>query len=141
MSFVDWFAFKSKKQREAEQRKFQRFSFPYGDEQKKCIERLLGELMPKEPAKTAMAIYLLGREGYHGSFKMDAEDRAERTEDESMRGALYVLSNQLKGRYRKYLPYYLALILADSRVDEDLQYPDAASLLKEAESLKESLKL
>ena len=82
MSIADWFVFKSKKEREAEQKRYRRFAFPYGDEQRARLEEILGELMPSEPRETALAIYLIGREGYRGSFKMDEEDRAERTEEE-----------------------------------------------------------
>ena len=141
MSLSDMFVWRSKKERERERQKYERFAFPYGESQRREIERLLKELLPKEPGKTAMAVYLLGREGYLGSFKMDDEDRAERTKEESLNGAVYRLSLQLSGRYKAYLPYYLALILADVDIDEKLQYPSAEELRKKAEELKESLGL
>ena len=136
MSIADWFVFKSKKEREAEQKRYRRFAFPYGDEQRARLEEIVGELMPSEPRETAMAIYLIGREGYRGSFKMDEEDRAERTEEEKLAEATAALRNMLRGKLMDLLPLYLAVVIADAGVDERLQYPSIEELRRLAGELE-----
>ena len=46
-----------------------------------------------------------------------------------------ILETQLFGRYKKYIPYYKALVLADMEVDETLNYPTAEELRRRAEEL------
>ncbi len=132
---ADWFSFKSPKQRERERKQFARWAFPYGDAQKEKIMELVKELLPKEDPKAAMAVFLMGRQAYRGSFKDDEEDLAERTEAKKLRALDYQLSEQLFGRYKKYIPYYKALVLADDKVDETLNYPSVEELRRMAEEL------
>ena len=134
---ADWFSFKSPKQREREQKQFARWAFPYGDAQKEKLLELVKELLPKEDPKAAMAVFLMGRQAYRGSFKDDAEDLAERTEERKLRALDYTLKEQLFGRYKKYIPYYKALVLADAKVDETLNYPSVEELRRMAEELSQ----
>ena len=136
-SLMDMFAFKTKKQRERDAKKFDRWAFPYGLPQREKVIELIKELLPKEDPKAALAVYLMGRQAYRGSFKDDAEDLAERTEDRKLRALDYQLSEQLFGRYKKFIPYYKALVLADSKVDETLNYPSVEELRRMAEELAE----
>ncbi len=139
MGVMDWFVIKSREERAADERRYKRFAFPYGEAQRKEIERLISGLMPSEPSDTAMAVYLMGREGYLGSYKMDEEDRAARSEEEKRAGCIRILKRQLQGRHKKLLPYYMALILADADIDEELRYPDEEELRKRAEELGKEL--
>ena len=132
---ADWFSFKSPKQREREQKQFARWAFPYGDAQKEKLIELVKELLPKEDPKAAMAVFLMGRQAYRGSFKDDEEDLAERSEERKLRALDYTLKEQLFGRYKKYIPYYKALVLADDKVDETLNYPSVEELRRMAEEL------
>ena len=134
-SIADWFSFKSAKQRERDARNFNRWAFPYGEPQREKVIAIIKELLPKEDPKAALAVYLMGREAYRGSFKDDAEDLAERAEDRKLRALDYLLSEQLFGRYKKFIPYYKALVLADSKVDETLNYPSVEELRRMAEEL------
>ena len=84
-SWGDMFLFKSRKQRERDAKKFDKWAFPYGEPQREKIAQILKELLPKEEAKAAMAVYLMGREAYRGSFRLDAEDLADRSEKDKMR--------------------------------------------------------
>lgn len=136
-SFMDMFAFKTKKQRERDARNFDRWAFPYGPAQRQIVIDLLKQLLPKEDPKAGLAVYLMGREAYGGSFKDDAEDLAERTEERKLRALDYQLKNQLFGRLKKYIPYYKALVLADSKIDETLNYPTVEELRRMAEELAE----
>lgn len=136
-SLMDMFAFKTPKQRERDAKKFDRWAFPYGEPQRQKVVALLKELLPKEEPKAALAVYLMGREAYRGSFKDDAEDLAERTEERKLRALDYQLKEQLFGRYRKFFPYYKVLVLADAQVDETLNYPSVEELRRRAEELIE----
>ena len=134
-SFADVFSFKTRKQRERDAKNFNRWAFPYGDPQRQKLIEILKELLPKEDPKAALAVYLMGREAYRGSFKDDAEDLAERTESYKLHALDILLKNQLFGRYKKFIPYYKALVLADAQVDETLNYPSVEELRRRAEEL------
>ena len=134
-SLADLFVFKTKKQREREAAKFDRWAFPYGMPQREKVTALLRELLPKEDPKAALAVYLMGRQAYRGSFRDDPEDLAERTEQDKMAALDQILQTQLFGRYKKFIPYYKVLVLADLSVDENLNYPTAEELRRQAEEL------
>ena len=135
MGFGEWFTFKTAKQRAREEKQFARWAFPYGEPQKEKVLELIRQLLPKEDPKAAMAVFLMGREALRGSFKDDPEDLAERTEKNKMAALDHVLQTQLFGRYKKFIPYYKALILADLHVDETLNYPSAEELRRRAEEM------
>ena len=140
VSIMDLIVPKSARQREADFRKYERWAFPYGADQRKIGEQRLRELLPEDDAVTAMAVYLLGREGYRGHYKEDPEDLLERTEEEKLLGGWQMLKNQLPGSRRKRIPRYLALIIADAQVDESLCYPSAEALAQSAQQLEVQLK-
>ena len=134
-SIADWFMFKSAKQRARDERNFARWAFPYGEAQKEKITQLIRELMPKEDPKAALSVFLMGRQAYRGSFRDDPEDLAERTKQDQMDALDAVLANQLFGRYKKFIPYYKVLVLADLEVDENLNYPSAEELRRRVEEM------
>ena len=135
MGVSEWFTFKSVKQRAREEKQFARWAFPYGDAQKAKIDAIVKELLPKEDPKSAMAVFLMGRQAYRGSFKDDPEDLAERTAEDQMAALDQMLAQQLFGRYKKFIPYYKVLVLADLEVDETLNYPSVEELRRRAEAL------
>lgn len=136
-SLMDLFVFKTAKQRERDAKKFDRWAFPYGEPQREKLKEIIKQLLPKEDPKAAMAVYLMGRQAYRGSFKDDAEDLAERTEAQKIKALDYQLSTQLFGRYKKFFPYYKVLVLADAQVDETLNYPSVEELRRRAEEIAE----
>ena len=93
------------------------------------------ELMPKEDPKAALSVFLMGRQAYRGSFRDDPEDLAERTKQDQMDALDAILANQLFGRYKKFIPYYKVLVLADLEVDETLNYPSADELRRRVEEM------
>ena len=134
-SVAEWFTFKSAKQRAREQKQFARWAFPYGDAQREKVFELIRQLLPKEDPKAAMAVFLMGREALRGSFKDDPEDLAERTEQNKMDALDHILATQLFGKYKKFIPYYKVLVLADLKVDETLNYPSVEELRRQAEAM------
>lgn len=137
MGFADWFTIKSPAQRKKEAKMYDRWAFPYGAAQREKLQQILKALMPKEDPLAGMAVFLIGKEGYIGSFKDDAEDLAERTEEKRLAAMHYALTGQLRGKNRQFLPYYKAMILADAKIDENLNYPAIEELQKMAEALKD----
>ena len=134
-TIAEWFTFKTAKQRARDERNYARWAFPYGDAQREKVTTLIVELMPKEDPKAALSIFLMGRQAYRGSFRDDPEDLAERTEQDKMAALDQILQTQLFGRYKKFIPYYKVLVLADLSVDENLNYPTAEELRRQAEEL------
>ena len=134
-SIADWFTFKTAKQRARDERNYARWAFPYGEPQKEKLTQLIRELLPKEDPKAALSVFLMGREAYRGSFRDDPEDLAERTQQNKMKALDATLASQLFGRYKKFIPYYKALILSDLEVDETLNYPSVEELRHRAEEL------
>ena len=134
-NIAEWFTFKSAKQRAREEKQFARWAFPYGEAQKEKVLELIRQLLPKEDPKAAMAVFLMGREALRGSFKDDPEDLAERTEQNKMAALDRTLETQLFGRYKKFIPYYKVLVLADLKVDETLNYPSVEELRRRAEEM------
>ena len=134
-SLADMFTFKTRKQRERDAQKFNRWAFPYGEPQREKLIAIIKELLPKEDPRSAMAVFLMGRQAYRGSFKDDPEDLAERTDADKMAALDKMLAQQLFGRYKKFIPYYKVLVLADLDVDETLNYPSAEELRRRAEAL------
>ena len=132
-SIADWFTFKTAKQRARDERNYARWAFPYGDAQKEKLMQLIRELLPKEDPKAALSVFLMGRQAYRGSFRDDPEDLEERTEEDKMAALDQTLATQLFGRYKRFIPYYKVLVLADLEVDESLNYPSAEELRRRAE--------
>ena len=134
-SIADWFTFKTAKQRERDERNFARWAFPYGDAQREKLLQLIRELMPKEDPTVGLTVFLMGRQAYRGSFRDDPEDLAERTAQDQMDALDAILANQLFGKYKKLIPYYKVLVLADLEVDETLNYPTADELRRRVEEM------
>ena len=134
-SILDFFTVKSAKQRAREQKQFDQWAFPYGDAQKEKIFELVKALLPKEDTKAAVAVFLIGRQAYRGAYNDDPDDLKVRTEAEKQAALDRILRSQLFGRYKKFIPYYKALVIADDQVDETLNYPPVEELRRMAEEL------
>lgn len=132
---TEWFSFKSAKQRERERKQFAQWAFPYGDVQKEKVSQIIRQLLPKEDPKAALAVFLMGRQAYRGAFNADPEDLQDRAEETKLAALDYQLRQQLFGKYKKFIPYYKVLILADAQVDETLNYPSVEELRRRAEEL------
>lgn len=140
MSFLDLFIIKTPQQREADSRRYDRWAFPFGEKQKDCIANLLQQLLPDENTRSAMAVYLIGREGYLGHYQADPKDLEDRSETQKIQEAYHKLKKQLPGPHRKKLSRYMSLILADAQVDDRLIYPSLDELQQTAAQLDVRLK-
>ena len=54
---------------------------------------------------------------------------------DAMANCVKMLEQQLFGRYKKFIPYYKVLVLADLEVDETLNYPSVEELRRRAEAM------
>lgn len=126
MAWWSFFEIKSLKQKKEEQRQYNLWAFPYGQAQQKIVQELVLELMPDEK-KTGLVVYLIGREAYQNA------------QEDHMREACRAMKCHLPGKHGKKVHLFLALILADAAVDENLNYPDAQAIRQEAKRLEELL--
>ena len=126
---------KSKKEREREEREFSHWAFPYGSQQQERLRRLMRELFPREAPELAMMCYLTAREVYldkYGDYEDDPDFDPEAE-------ALRVLAKGSVRPPRGDIPVYVALIVADAQVDENLAYPTREEILAIAKKLQEKL--
>ena len=124
------FLFRSKKQEKREMEKYIAWAFPYGPAQREKIRELLSQIVPKEDASIAMVIFLTGKEAFCDKDGLWEEETRNPLED-----AAKALRSSGMRVPKHHIPLYLALILADSRVDEQLLYPEVKELLAMAERL------
>ena len=133
MSLKEFFAIKTPRQRKEEERIYGLWAFPYGQAQKEKVGELLKALLPKEDKGMALAIYLMGREGYRNDCPL--KEPAEPAED-PLAAAAGALRSALPRNLRNQIPLYLALIEADAKVDANLNYPAAEALEETAAALQ-----
>lgn len=127
-----WFRFKSRRQEQKEQAEYASWAFPHGAAQQAAVRKLLSQLFPKEPDSVAMVNYLTGREAFLNRY--DDYDEGY----DPLQVTLHTLRH-CSTVPRRDIPFYMALIAADSRVDETLNYPDAEELRAAAQDLIEMI--
>ena len=125
MGLAEFFTIKSLREKKREQEAYNRWAFPYGQVQQEAVRALILELMPDEKS-TGLAIYLIGREAYQSV-----------EEDDPMVEAYSAMRSMLTGKHSGKIYLFLALILADAQIDENLAYPDAETIRKMAKELEE----
>lgn len=123
-----WLRFKSRRQEAKEQAEYAAWAFPYGSAQQEKIRALLAQLFPREPISVAMVNYLTGREAFLNRYDDYDEgyDPLEAAMDELYHCATVP---------RRDITLYIALIAADSRAGESLEYPDPEEIRAAAGTL------
>lgn len=127
---IQWLSFKTREQKQADLDAYTQWAFKYGQPQKKMIEQILGRLFPKETPSIAMMTYLLGRDAYYGRY--DTRKPSDRNPLKDMYDTLSKKRYQVP---KKDIPLYMALIVADERVTDTLDYPPDDVLRVVAERL------
>ena len=131
------FQFKSKKQREKEEREYALWAFPYGDLQKENLAALIQELIPKISVPLGLASFLTCKELFENTLE-DSQSR-----DDAIDKMLNVIKSYSQLINKAEMPMYLALVLADAEVDEDCRYPapdEMRASIQELEDLIEKPK-
>jgi len=131
------FQFKSKKQREKEEREYAAWAFPYGDLQRDNLTALASELMPKVSISLCLASFLTCKELYESTLE-DSESK-----DKAVDNMINVMRSYGQLIKKDELPIYLALVLADADIDEKCEYPSAdeiRALTQELTDMRKSKK-
>ncbi|NMA25071.1 MAG: hypothetical protein GX936_05320 [Clostridiales bacterium] len=124
----NFFIWKSKAQIQKEQEEYEKWAFPYGQPQREKLVKLMLEIFPKENEATVLIPFLTCKELFCNLAKTpDLVDAA---------------INKLLTDIKKYkriirkqdMPTYVALVVADSKVDERLEYPTAQEIKDMAEA-------
>lgn len=122
-----FYIWKSKAQQKQEQEDYEKWAFPYGAAQREKLVALLLKVFPKESEATTLIPFLTCKELYGKLAKTpDLVDFA---------------INKLLTDIKKYkriirkneMPLYVALVVADSRIDEKLEYPTTEQIKEMAQ--------
>lgn len=117
-NFLSW---KSKAQQQKEEEDYAHWAFPYGQPQREKLVKLMLELFPKENETTTLIPFLTCKELYLKLCKTpDLCDYAVGKVMEMKKYKRIIKKNDLAT--------YLALVVADSRLDEKLEYPSAEEI-------------
>ena len=111
------FQFKSKKQREKEEREYAAWAFPYGDTQRDRLTELYHALNPKESVQLGLASFLTCKELYESTLE-DSE-----TPEEATNKMINIIGSYGNLINRQEMPMLLALVLVDADIDEKCEYP------------------
>ena len=139
MGLAEWFTIKSPKERQREQQRYERWAFPYGQPQRQALMAVLQELIPEEDVTTAMAVFLMGREGWRGAPQEEPEELENLTWEQKITRTYWKIHSQLPGRRKKLMSRYIALIEAEETLDQTLNYPTPESLRTRAAELEDIL--
>lgn len=112
-SFLD---FRSSSQKKQDYEEFQRYMFPFGEDQRRCVERALLGVPKVTPANKLMFLFLVAKERY---LELQLEDQDEQT------CRLEALRALQKWRFshKDNLPYLYSLVMLDLRVESLENYP------------------
>ena len=127
--------FKTKAQREEETARYYEWAYPYGPKHKEMINDIIHAVVPDEDDKIAIYNYLVCRQEmapsyYEGPFIFD------RSNSKSVRKKL---KKEYNSKGKKDIHKYIALVEADLKVDENLEFPSVDEILKYAEEIKQIL--
>jgi len=129
------FQFKSRDQREKEEREYAVWAFPYGEIQRENLTALIQELNPKAFMQLYLTSFLTCKELY--------ERTLENTE--SRENAIDKMLNEIRSYNQlikmKEMPMFLALVLADEEIDESCEYPSADEIRASIQELESKRKV
>lgn len=133
---MEWLGMKTPQQRALEAKRYDAWAFPYGQPQKEKVIELLGQLIPEEKSKMALLVFLQGKQGYTGGNAAEGKPARDCSPEKRIYYAQWAMETTLRGKLRRRMPRYLALIIADQKVDKSLQYPSVEELLQQAAELE-----
>jgi hypothetical protein len=125
------FSWKSKATQQKEQKEYAAWAFPYGQKQRDSIEKLLKEIYPKENASIALVSFLTCKELYEAVINKTGPCENN------------VLIDKMLNEHKRYkqiikmkdIPIYIALVIADSNIDDQCEYPAADEIRALAQEL------
>jgi len=127
------FSWKSKAAREKESREYEQWAFPYGAKQREKLTALMSELCPKEPPEFMLMSFLTCKELYGNCLEKTGSSR-------DAIEILVVREKKYKNIIKKTeMTRYIALVLADAKIDENCEYETAQEIqarISELDALK-----
>lgn len=129
MALGDWtiFQWKSKATLAKEQEEYEKWAFPYGQKQRENLVKLMLEIFPKENEATTLIQFLTAKELFFNICKTPD------LFDEAIRKMLTDVKKYKRIIRKKEMPLYVALVVADARINEDCEYPTAQQIRDMAE--------
>ena len=111
------FSWKSKATQEKEAEEYEKWAFPYGEKQRDALQKLLSAVYPNSSIPGTLIPFLTCKELFEALLNKHGSSNT----------AVDVLINTQK-KYKnvikkKEMTTYIALVLADSTVDEQCNYP------------------
>lgn len=126
-----WFTWRSKEDQQRIDDEYAAWAFPYGRKQRDNLETLLKELFPKMNLPIVLVIFLTCKEMYEEAMQKNALNE-------------YVISEMLGGqkRFKQMIKksdmyIYIALVLADTEIDDLCEYPAADLIRAHAQELEQ----
>ena len=125
--------FKTKEQREEDLNKYYAWAYPYGQEHKERISKLIEEFVSDDDSKFAIYNYLVCRQAlapniYDGKYIVKEEQFAP---------AYKKLKKEFVSKGKKNVHKYMALVEADLIIDEEFNYPSLEQLTDRANQIKD----
>jgi len=124
------FTWKSKSTHEKEAAEYEKWAFPYGAQQRQNLEALLTELFPKENLANVLIPFLTCKELYETALKNHG------TEDATTDFLINKLKKYKMVIRKKEMPIYIAIVLADRKIDDAAIYEPAAEVCEKARELE-----
>jgi hypothetical protein len=119
---------KAKQKQEAEE--YEQWAFPYGEKQREALTKLLLEVFPKGNVATTLVPFLTCKELFEDVCKTpDLRDYAAERLICGMKKYKLIIR-------KKEMPTYVALVLADSVINDECRYPSAEDIRAKAVQLE-----
>jgi hypothetical protein len=127
---VQILTWKNKSRQKEEAEEYEQWAFPYGEKQREALTKLLLEVFPKGSPATTLVPFLTCKELFEDVCRTpDLRDYAvERLVCGIKKYKLIIRKNEM--------PVYVALVLADSVINEECRYPAAEDILTKAAQLE-----
>jgi len=124
------FSWKSREAQQKEQTEYARWAFPYGQQQRDELEKLMRSLYPKESIPSMLVPFLTCKELYEGYLKSTGSS------EEAIKTLLNKTRKHKHLVKKKNLTTYAALVLADAVSDSQCTYPSADEIRAWAQELE-----
>jgi hypothetical protein len=119
---INILSWKSKAQQQQEQADYEKWAFPFGLEQRQKLVKLMLEVFPKESEPTVLIPFLTCKELYCKIAK--TPDLA----DYAIEKLLTEVKKYKRIIRKQEMPFYVALVVADQKIDDKLEYPSAQQI-------------
>jgi len=124
------FSWKSKNVQKQEAVAYEKWAFPYGEEQREKLEALLAEMFPKDKIANVLIPFLTCKELFEQVLKNHV------TEEATIKHLINKVKKYKMVVRKKEMPTYIALVLADRRLDESVQYQTADEVRAKAQEIE-----